>query len=365
MQTPRHGGGGRRRAAIAAWSLRAAWAAAAVAFVVLGGGFGYWFAEVSSVPIARGGEVVLAVPPVERIDPLPRPVATLETTVPPAETMPRILEILAPPPSGDAPHDRAAPQPWQRFAVAIPTGPDGPPVIAVVIDDMGVALTKSWQTINLPAPLTLAYLPYAQDLAAQTEAARRAGHELIVHLSMEPDDGEEDPGPNALLISLDDGELLRRLDWSLGRFAQYVGVSNHMGSRFTANTEAMEVVLSEVKARGLLYLDSRTTSETVALRLARRAGIPAARRDVFIDNVADAEAIAAQLAALEDIARERGYAVGIGHPRAKTLEALAGWLPGLGDRGFALAPISAIAARIQAAEQSAAQVPQESVSGAD
>ena len=109
----------------------------------------------------------------------------------------------------------------------------------------------------------------------------------------------------------------------------------------------------------------RTTSETVALRLARRAGIPAARRDVFIDNVADAEAIAAQLAALEDLALERGYAVGIGHPRAKTLEALAVWLPGLGGRGFTLAPISAIAARIQAAEKSAAQDPREAVSGAD
>ena len=109
---------------------RIAWMAAAVAIVGLGGGFGYWFAEVSSVPVARGGDVVLAVPPVERIAALPGPVATLEPTLPTVETMPRIPEILAPPPSGDSPHDRTAPQPWQRFAVAIPTGPEGPPMIA-------------------------------------------------------------------------------------------------------------------------------------------------------------------------------------------------------------------------------------------
>ncbi len=383
QEQPRADGAAGRAAkfGLATWSRRAAWASAAVVTVALGGVVGYQIAEVSSSPVEgvevagrtepspveRVDDVVLAVPSAARIDPLPDPAGAVETESPPADAslVPMTPEILAPLPSGETLGDRTAPPAWHRFAVAVPTGPEGPPMIAIVIDDMGVALTKSWQAINLPAPLTLAYLPYAQDILAQTEAARRAGHELVVHLPMEPDDDAEDPGPNALLTDLDEYELRRRLDWNLGQFAEYVGVSNHMGSRFTRNAEAMEVVLSEVKARGLLFLDSRTTRETVVLGLARRASVPAARRDVFIDNVADAEAIAAQLAALEDIAREHGYAVGIGHPRAKTLEALAGWLPDLLDRGFALVPISAIVARTFDAGQPVALGPQESLSGAD
>ncbi len=111
----------------------------------------------------------------------------------------------------------------------------------------------------------------------------------------------------------------------------------------------MAVVIDEVAARGLLYLDSRTTAETVGEDLARDAGVPTTRRHVFIDNEADEDAIAARLADLETLARKQGYAVGIGHPRPETIAALARWLPELGARGFTLAPISAIVSRAAAA----------------
>ncbi len=166
---------------------------------------------------------------------------------------------------------------------------------------------------------------------------------------MEPDSAAEDTGPNALLTSLDDDDLRERLDWNLDRFGGFVGVSNHMGSRFTRDERAMSVIIGEVAARGLLFLDSRTTAETVGEDLARAAGVPTTRRDVFIDNEADADAIAARLAELERLARNQGYAVGIGHPRPETIAALALWLPDVTARGFTLAPISAIVGREAAA----------------
>ncbi len=322
---------------------RAAVVLTATAIVALSGGIGFWLADLPPAPAKRTQSVFVSLPIVAVTAPRPEPDQEPQT--------------LTPPPGGPALGDEPAPPAWRRFAVAAPDARDGAPMIAVVVDDMGVALARSWRTIELRGPLTLAYLPYAQDLAKQTEAARRAGHELVVHLPMEPDDADEDPGPNALLIGLDDDEIHRRLEWNLGRFGAYVGVSNHMGSRFTRDAEAMEVVLAEIKARGLLFLDSRTTPDTVALRVARRAGVPATRRDVFIDNAADGEAIAAQLSALEALARERGYAVGIAHPRPETLKALATWLPGLEDRGFALVPISAIVERVNASGPTAAEAP--------
>ena len=233
---------------------------------------------------------------------------------------------------------------WQRYAVPV-SGAEGRPMIAIVIDDAGIDRQRSLQAMTLKGPLTFAFLPYAHDLAGQTAAARASGHELIVHLPMEPDDGLADPGPNALMTGLDHGEILRRLRWGLARFDGYVGVSNHMGSGFTADSSAMRTVMTELKARGLLFLDSRTTRESVAVRIARDLGVPHAERNVFLDNEVAPEAVRARLAELEQVARQDGFAVGIGHLHDVTLAELARWLPEVEGRGFALVPISAIVRR--------------------
>ena len=118
-----------------------------------------------------------------------------------------------------------------------------------------------------------------------------------------------------------------------------------MGSLLTADRPKMDEVMTELKARGLLFVDSRTTSKTVASTEAQRFGVPHAERDVFLDNEADLDAIRRQLAATERIARRRGVAVAIGHPHDLTIEALRGWLPTLEERGFVLVPISTVVAR--------------------
>ncbi len=230
---------------------------------------------------------------------------------------------------------------WRRYAVAAPRA-GGRPRIAIVIDDLGIDRRRTARAIALPAPLTLAFLSYAGDLDVQTAAARGAGHELLVHVGMQPRNTTVDAGPRALLSGLDAAELGRRLDWHLGRFQGFVGLNNHMGSQFTADAGGMRVVLADVKRRGLLFLDSRTTPESTAVAIARRLGVPVASRNVFLDNVDDASAVADQLAETERIARTLGHAIAIGHPRDATLEALEAWLPEAARRGFVLSPISAL-----------------------
>ena len=265
------------------------------------------------------------------------------------------LEFAAPPPAA-APQAPAPDAPaWRRFAVAAPAAGGVAPMIAVVIDDLGIARARSQRAIELPGPLTLAFFPHAPDLSGQTAVARRAGHEILLHLPMEPDDPEENPGPGALMTGLDEPELRARVHAMLASFGAYVGVNNHMGSRFTGDATAMAIVLEEVAARGLLFLDSRTTDESLAEELARDMGIPAARRDVFIDNESDGAMIDARLAELEAVARARGFAVGIAHPRPGTLAALAAWLPGMAKRGLILVPISAIVARGEGIDLAATQ----------
>lgn len=255
---------------------------------------------------------------------------------------PRASAPLAPPIHPSALVTPALPR-WQRNAVHVSL-PPGRPIIVLVIDDMGLDRRRSARAVSLPAPLTLSYLPYASELPAQTAAAHAAGHELLVHVPMEPDSAAEDPGPHALRISGSERAMVGELDWMLGRFDGYVGINNHMGSRLTRDPERMATVLTEIKRRGLLFLDSRTTAQTVAADTARHMDVPIAERDVFLDATETPQSVRAQLSELEARARTKGYAIAIGHPRDVTLAALERWIPEARAAGFAFAPLTAVIA---------------------
>lgn len=231
---------------------------------------------------------------------------------------------------------------WLKNAVAASLLDDRP-VIAVVIDDLGVNRTNTKALNELPGPLTMAFLPYAGDIEAQTDAARLAGHELMVHLPMEPY-GSDSPGPNALITSLDHDEFVERLALNLNRIKGYVGVNNHMGSRLTADRGRMDLVMRELRERDVLFLNSKTSPRSVAGEMASRNGVPNTNRDIFLDHVIDIDKIRRQMSLVERVARQTGSAVAIGHPHSATIEALKGWLPRLAERGFVLAPISAVVA---------------------
>ena len=217
------------------------------------------------------------------------------------------------------------------------------PKISLVIDDLGLNRSLTRRAIDLPAPLTLSLLPYGEGLEALAEEARDAGHELLLHLPMEPQDLFIDPGPNALLVGLSDEELLRRLNWGLDRFSGYVGVNNHMGSYFTRSLPEMTLVLQVLKERGLLFLDSLTIAGSAGTQLAQNLGLTFAKRDLFLDAEPQRSAIDAQLIRLEAMAREKGSAIALAHPYEATLAALSDWLPMARERGFAFVPISEMA----------------------
>jgi polysaccharide deacetylase 2 family uncharacterized protein YibQ len=196
--------------------------------------------------------------------------------------------------------------------------------------------------ISLPGPLTIAFMSYATELASQARAARSAGDEIWMHIPMEPMDGEVDAGPNVLKTSLTLEENHRRLDWALARLPGIVGVNNHMGSKFTQSAPGMAMVMEELRARGLAFIDSRTIAATVASQVASEMGVPHIDRDVFIDNDESVQAVLRQLEETERVALRRGYALAIGHPHPTTIAALQQWLPTLRAKGFVLVPASAL-----------------------
>jgi polysaccharide deacetylase 2 family uncharacterized protein YibQ len=241
--------------------------------------------------------------------------------------------------------DGAVPR-WQRFAVAAPP-PAGRPVITIIIDDMGVMHPGTPRAVALPGPLTLSWFPFARDLPDQVGAATARGHETLLHMPMQAfGNSTAWTGPDPLRVDVAPAENLRRLVAAMDTVPDTVGLNNHMGSVATRDVALMKLVADEARRRDMLFLDSLTIGHSVAYQQAALAGVPAAKRDVFIDDTNNVAMIQSQLALTERIARQEGNAIAIGHPRVLTLDALEAWLPGLAAKGFALWPLSAtVAAR--------------------
>lgn len=218
------------------------------------------------------------------------------------------------------------------------------PALAVMIDDLGHDPRAARRAIDLPGRLTLAFLPYGHALPELAAAAATRGHDVFLHLPMEPE-GPDDPGPNALLTGLDPAELARRLAWAFEQVPGAVGVNNHMGSRATRDPDLMVPVLREIHRRGLAFIDSRTSPLSVAGATAGRLGLPHAARDVFLDNDPTPAAVRARLDEAERFARRDGTALAIGHPYPSTLAVLAEWLPGARTRGVELVTARELIAR--------------------
>ena len=284
---------------------------------------------------------------------LPQPAAIGEApapaTIPPEEPI-----ALAPVPdpalvveSPKGPLPVIAPdgrQAWQVYGRPF-SDRSGHPRIAIVVAGMGLSRSATDAAIQqLPSPVTLAFAPNAFDLEAWIDQARAAGHEVMLQLPMEPFDyPANDPGPNTLLTSLSVEDNIDRLEWLLSRFTGYFGVTNYMGSRFTSSPDHLRPILSALKQRGLMFLDSRSSRGSVAGKIAEEIGLPRALNNRFLDKVASRTAIDARLGELERIARATGYAVGIGFSYPVTIERIAAWAATLEGKDLVLTPVSAIA----------------------
>ncbi|MBL4603289.1 MAG: divergent polysaccharide deacetylase family protein [Emcibacteraceae bacterium] len=230
-------------------------------------------------------------------------------------------------------------QTWQKFAASRVIVPAGNVKVILVIDDLGIVKNTTQQMIDMDAPLTLSFLPYASDISSQVNDAYAKGHDILVHIPMEPK-GKADPGPHALLSSTSPRVQMDSIHYNLGQFSNYIGINNHMGSLFTEDEVAVDRLLKVVKEKGLLVLDSKTTSGSLLEQMAAENNIPVTNRDIFLDNEQDINYIMGQLKALENVAKRQGTALAIGHPYPQTVAALKLWIPTLAAKGITIVPIS-------------------------
>jgi polysaccharide deacetylase 2 family uncharacterized protein YibQ len=187
------------------------------------------------------------------------------------------------------------------------------PKIAIVIDDLGSKDKISQELLRWDLPITFAILPFAPFSKRLAGEAHRRGKEVILHLPMEPQG-----------------------------YPQIKGVSNHMGSRLMEDPEKIKIVFSELKRRGLFFLDNRTTAQTTGLQVAQSVGLKAVERSVFIDHSTTEEDIKGQLEQLIQVSLSRGKAIGIGHPHPSTIKSIKEMIPKMKEKGIEIVPLSAV-----------------------
>jgi polysaccharide deacetylase 2 family uncharacterized protein YibQ len=219
--------------------------------------------------------------------------------------------------------------------------PEAAARMAIVIDDLGRRMDIAEALADLPAPLTFSIMP-RQPVSREVAAlAAREGKEVLMHLPMEPMDYPgNDPGPGALMGDMTEDEISRILEENLTTVPGAVGINNHMGSRLTADKNAMDLLMPQLASRGLIFLDSRTSPDSVAYSCAKEEGLSSICRDVFLDHEDDRVYIRGKLDELMAKALDRGHAVGIGHPRENTLVVLRDNLDRIRSAGIDIVPLS-------------------------
>ncbi|SEM47160.1 hypothetical protein SAMN04489760_11715 [Syntrophus gentianae] len=255
----------------------------------------------------------------------------------PREGIPR----EAPPPVHETREPETAVLPPEKGTPAPPERLSGLQV-AILIDDIGADLSSVKNLLKIEAPISFAILPFSPRSVAAAEMLHKAGRDILLHLPMEPHAyPKEKPGPGALFTAMNEKEIRQVLDRDLEAVPHISGVNNHMGSLFTEDEEKMAIVMKELKARGLFFIDSRTTSESKAALASKKIGIPFASRKIFIDNGQDYNATCKTL--LEVLSSSKGDHRGlilIGHPYANTIAALNRVIPEWKSRGVEIVPVS-------------------------
>lgn len=215
------------------------------------------------------------------------------------------------------------------------------PLVAILIDDMGNNFRINNDFLKLDAPLSFSFLPTAPYTPKLAKKAKDLGKDVLIHLPLEPINSMIDPGPGALRLSMDFDSMLQILRKDLDAVPYAIGVNNHMGSKFTTSQRGMELILTEIKRRGLFFVDSKTTHESLAYATARSMGIPATERAVFLDHDNKKESIRREIKKMVKLSIDNGCVLAIGHPTSNTWRVLYEELPGV-RKSVSIVPVHKI-----------------------
>jgi len=192
--------------------------------------------------------------------------------------------------------------------------PQTPKELAIVIDDFGNNMQGSKEMLELPIPLTVAIMPFLPTSESDAQLAHKKGHEVIIHMPMEPKNGKRSwLGPGAITTDLSNEEIKSRVEKAIESVPHAVGMNHHMGSKATEDERVMRVILEVCREKGLYYLDSKTARKSVIPKIATELSVPYLENDMFFDHVYSEQHIYRQASRVLKILEESEQLIAIGH----------------------------------------------------
>ena len=214
------------------------------------------------------------------------------------------------------------------------------PLISIIIDDIGYSTSRARDFLRLNIPITFSVLPRLTNSHILAAEIHHKGHEIMLHQPMEPYNSHLDPGPGALFVGYKPQKISRIMEENISIAPYATGVNNHMGSRFTSCGKEISEALRVISDRDLFFIDSLTSGRSVAYKTARKLQMPAACRNIFLDNRLEDKYILRQLHKLQIHAKIHGHAIGIGHPFPETAKAIKKFISNSKHPGVSFAHIS-------------------------
>ncbi|MCZ6802600.1 MAG: divergent polysaccharide deacetylase family protein [Proteobacteria bacterium] len=208
------------------------------------------------------------------------------------------------------------------FSVSVHSDQSYKPTISIIIDDLGYRFQEDLRALALPGPVAYAILPHAPHTEKMSQIAFQKGKDVLLHLPMQAMGENQYLAPGALNLNMTREEFLQTLNINISAVPNLIGINNHMGSLLTRHPGHMQWLMETLKSNGQFYIDSLTSEDSVAARLAKENDIPYLTRDVFPDNKQNPVYIRRQFKELIKIAKRKGSALGIGHPHIATIEVL-------------------------------------------
>ncbi|MDP9589327.1 UNVERIFIED_ORG: polysaccharide deacetylase 2 family uncharacterized protein YibQ [Shinella zoogloeoides] len=217
--------------------------------------------------------------------------------------------------------------------------------IAIVVGGLGLSQTGTQRAIReLPGEVTLAFAASGNSLQRWMQEARRAGHEILLQLPLEPFDyPQNDPGPYTLRTDMSEAQNLAELHRAMARITNYTGIVNFMGGRFLSSADALEPVMRDVASRGLLFLDDASSAQSLSGTIAGAVSAPHAFADLQLDADLSRTAVLKKLDELERIARRNGTAIGIASAFDESVDAIREWCEEAGTRGIEIVGVASLA----------------------
>ncbi len=211
---------------------------------------------------------------------------------------------------------------------------------SIIIDDLGNNLEYGYMAIELPAPVTLAFLPHTVYATKLAHRAHNSGKEIMLHLPLQSV-RHHSHTPGTLKLHMTHNEFIRQLESDIESVPHIKGINNHMGSLLTQHPGHMEWLMSALANEGDLYfIDSRTTTKSVASLFAQKHKVPHLDRDIFLDPDFRPETIRREFTRFLNKVNQTGYAIAIAHPHPHTIQFIKQHLDELEEQGIKLVPVS-------------------------